>query len=207
MEMTGDAAYLARAEAWMARLDEAFLDRERGGYFANQADTQGLLVRNRPAQDNAAPSANAAALMALSHLASLTGNPDYDARGQALFAALSGLLANQYPSMTSLLLAHGARTHRVSVIIVSPTDATDANAHALRQAALRHHITGKSVLVVSAKDSLPASHPAHGKTLIDGAATAYICPGMSCLPPVTSASAVQEMLDGVLTDRQNSDQT
>ena len=207
MEMTGDAAYLARAEAWMARLDEAFLDRERGGYFANQADTQGLLVLNRPAQDNAAPSANAAALMALSHLASLTGNPDYDARGQALFAALSGLLANQYPSMTSLLLAHGARTHRVSVIIVSPTDATDANAHALRQAALRHHITGKSVLVVSAKDSLPASHPAHGKTLIDGAATAYICPGMSCLPPVTSASAVQEMLDGVLTDRQNSDQT
>ena len=205
--MTGDGDYLARAEAWMALLDKGFLDPERGGYFANQADAQGLLVRNRPAQDNAAPSANAAALMALSHLASLTGNQDYDQRGHELFTAVSGLLANQYPSMTSLLLAHGDRTHRVSVIIISPRDATDPNAQALRRAALRHPITGKSVMVVSAKDSLPDTHPAHAKALIDGTATAYICPGMSCLRPVITADAVHEMLDAVLTDRQNSIQS
>ena len=53
--LTGNLDYLAVAEGWAAHLQAGFIDTARGAYFANQADTEGLLVRNRPAQDNAAP--------------------------------------------------------------------------------------------------------------------------------------------------------
>jgi uncharacterized protein YyaL (SSP411 family) len=45
--------------------------------------------------------------------------------------------------------------------------------------------------------SLPASHPAHGKTALDGKPTAYICIGETCSLPVTDAAAlIEEMKRG-----------
>ncbi len=205
-ELTGAADYIVAAEAWMALVEAGYKDAQRGGYFANRADTEGVLVRNRPAQDNAAPSANAAILSALSQLTRLTGKPAYQQRGQALFASLSGLLANQYPSMTSLLQAKSDSDYPLSIIIASPhpADAEGDAANALRRAAASHPIIGKSVLLVGSDASLASDHPAFGKQPIGGQTTAYVCPGQICLNPVTTPDALVAMLDDLVRERQNS---
>jgi uncharacterized protein YyaL (SSP411 family) len=205
-ELTGAADYIVAAEAWMALVEAGYKDAQRGGYFANRADTEGVLVRNRPAQDNAAPSANAAILSALSQLTRLTGKPAYQQRGQALFTSLSGLLANQYPSMTSLLQAKSDSDYPLSIIIASPhpADAEGDAANALRRAAASHPIIGKSVLLVGSDASLASDHPAFGKQPIGGQTTAYVCPGQICLNPVTTPDALVAMLDDLVRERQNS---
>ena len=41
---------------------------------------------------------------------------------------------------------------------------------------------------------LPPHHPAHGKTMIGGRPTAYICQGQSCGPPHTEADVLAAAL-------------
>jgi uncharacterized protein YyaL (SSP411 family) len=41
---------------------------------------------------------------------------------------------------------------------------------------------------------LSDAHPAAGKALIDGRATAYVCVGRVCLPPVTALDKLAEQL-------------
>jgi uncharacterized protein YyaL (SSP411 family) len=55
-QATGEASYLAKAEAWVAVLDEHFLDGERDGYFFTAGDAPDVIVRIRNASDNATPS-------------------------------------------------------------------------------------------------------------------------------------------------------
>ena len=44
--------------------------------------------------------------------------------------------------------------------------------------------------------TLPPSHPAHGKGMIDGRPAAYICVGPVCSPPVTDPTSLARQLRG-----------
>jgi hypothetical protein len=50
------------------------------------------------------------------------------------------------------------------------------------------------VLTVAPGTELPDEHPATGKGMIDGRATAYVCPGRICLPPTTDPGALADLL-------------
>ena len=42
--------------------------------------------------------------------------------------------------------------------------------------------------------ALPPSHPAHGKTQLNGAPTAYVCRGPVCSPPQTTVDGLRQAL-------------
>src|SRR5439155_20438 len=48
--------------------------------------------------------------------------------------------------------------------------------------------------ILGSGDSLPAGHPAQGKRMVDGKATAYVCRGPVCSLPVTAPDALAEAL-------------
>ena len=196
---TGKPDYCAMAEADAHRLDAHFADGERGGYRTNEADEAALLVNNRAVQDNAQPSANAAAQALFSSLAVLTGNGAWDEKAANGFQALAGHLAQNYPSMTGLLSAHYERQYSLSIIIIGD----GAPAKQLADAAHRHPIFHRHILVLPPMPPCRAGHPAHGKQMIDGVATAYICPGQSCLAPLTAPDELIAALDGLLAQRQD----
>jgi uncharacterized protein YyaL (SSP411 family) len=50
------------------------------------------------------------------------------------------------------------------------------------------------VQLVGAGSPLPAGHPAAGKTLVAGKATAYVCTGQSCSLPVHTAEELSQLL-------------
>ena len=68
---------------------------------------------------------------------------------------------------------------------------------------MAHPIFHRHIMLLPTHATLPQGHPAHGKQALDGTATAYICPGQSCLPPITEAAALSQALDALVVQRQS----
>jgi hypothetical protein len=64
----------------------------------------------------------------------------------------------------------------------------------LRRTALGAPAPDPTVLTVPPGAELADGHPAAGKTMIDGRATAYVCVGRVCLPPVTAPDQLAALL-------------
>ncbi len=201
-QATGTPDYLAYAEHCADTLHTAFLDTQRGGYLSNPRDENDahILVNNRPTQDNAMPSANAAIHTLFSNLAIVSGKPQYQAHAAELFHALSGHLTSQYPSMTALLASYQLGMHPLSIVIIgSETSATKE----LARTAQQHKIFARCIITIAPDDkSLPPTHPAFGKTQIGGQPTAYICLGHQCRAPITQSAALAAQLDALVIERQ-----
>jgi uncharacterized protein YyaL (SSP411 family) len=199
-QVTGTPAYLQTAIGFMGALDAAYADTQRGGYFENDDGLEGLLVRNRNVQDNAMPATNAVALRVFAALAQLTGNMGYAERARAIATALAGMLAQNYPSMTSLLEAITTSHNLATLVICTVPD--DAATEALVRAASQHPIVDLLIVELPPDAELPRGHPAHAKQAVGGRATAYLCPGQQCLPPVHEAEKLIAQLDDLILRRQ-----
>jgi len=117
-EATGQARWLDEARAVADAMLELFWDHDQGGLFTTGTDGEQLVARDKDLQDNAVPSANSTAAVALLRLAALTGDDRY--RGPAVgILRLVGRLAAQAPSGFGVLLAaldlHHAGTTEVVV--------------------------------------------------------------------------------------------
>jgi uncharacterized protein YyaL (SSP411 family) len=103
-EATGQARWIAAARSTADALLELFWDEDRGGLFTTGSDAERLVARNKDLMDNATPSANSLAAVALLRLAGLTGEERYRERaGQIL--RLAGSVATQHPTAFGHLLA------------------------------------------------------------------------------------------------------
>jgi uncharacterized protein YyaL (SSP411 family) len=200
-QSTGADAYLHKAIGWMGSLESAYADTQRGGYFENDDNTPGLLVRNRNVQDNAMPATNAVALRVFAALAQFTGDAGFARRADAIRDALAGMVVKNYPSMTGLLDAATASQHPANLVIRTLPD--DADAGALVLAATQHPIVDVLIVELPPGAELPSDHPARDKEIVDGRATAYLCPGQQCLPPVHEAEKLTAYLDDLMSRRQN----
>lgn len=92
-EATGESDYLDAAKRWTAILDQHYWDANGGGYFTSADDTRDVIVRLKPAHDDAVLSANAVQLANLIALAAVTGEATYDAKARALLKAYSSAVA------------------------------------------------------------------------------------------------------------------
>jgi uncharacterized protein len=96
-EATGQVRWLDEARAAADVLVELFWDAERGGLFTTSAEATPLVVRNKELTDNATPSANSVAAVALLRLAALTGDDGYRERAEQILR-LVGRLAARHPT-------------------------------------------------------------------------------------------------------------
>jgi uncharacterized protein YyaL (SSP411 family) len=103
-EATGEARWLDAASSTADALLDLFWDEERGGVFTNGSDAEQLVARNKDLMDNATPSANSLAAVALLRLAALTGEERYRDRAERILR-LAGSLATQHPTAFGHLLA------------------------------------------------------------------------------------------------------
>jgi uncharacterized protein YyaL (SSP411 family) len=103
-EATGEARWLDAARSTADALLDLFWDEERGGVFTTGSDAERLVARNKDLMDNATPSANSLAAVALLRLAALTGEERYRERAEQILR-LAGSLATQHPTAFGYLLA------------------------------------------------------------------------------------------------------
>jgi uncharacterized protein YyaL (SSP411 family) len=103
-EATGEARWVAEARATADAMLELFWDEGAGGLFTNGADAEALITRGKDLVDNAVPSANGNAALALLRLGALVGEGYYAQRAEDIVALVAAMV-NQHPTAFSRLLA------------------------------------------------------------------------------------------------------
>ena len=190
-EVTGKPEYLAAARRWADVLDRHFWDRETGGHFQIPDDGEALIVRTKSAADHAVPSGNGAMVGVLTRLALATGDNAYADRAEALVRAFSGGIERNYFPLATVLNGVEGAAGAVEIVIAGPPCAeTNALIEIVRHAPL----PDRWLTRVLPGASLPESHPAAGKSALDGGPTAYVCRGRSCSPPVTKPEQLTALL-------------
>ncbi|MGM9602133.1 MAG: thioredoxin domain-containing protein, partial [Faecousia sp.] len=95
--VTFDAKYLQCAFHRAEQMVELFEDKKNGGYYMTAFDGERLIARPKETYDGAMPSGNSVAAMVLQTLASLTGEPEWQAATDRQLRFLAGEIG-EYPS-------------------------------------------------------------------------------------------------------------
>ena len=190
-EQTADAAYLARAQAWLAVLERDFAD-AAGGYFTTARDADDLILRAKTGQDGPTPSGNALALQALARLSALAADPAARRRAEAVLEAFAGEIRRLPSAFAGLLAGATLLAEPVQLVIVG-----EPGGDALLRAAAAVPVANLVTSLQADGVPLPPDHPAAGKRMVGGLAAAYICVGQTCLPPVREADALRRTLAGI----------
>ncbi len=180
-EATGEARWIHEARTTADALLDLFWDDEAGGVFTTGHDAEALIARQKDFQDNATPSANSSAALALLRLAALTGDARYEDAATAilrLFAPLASRYASAFAHLLGALdLAVGGATE-----IVVAGDRPDLVAEVARR------FLPNAVLAWGEPYDSP---------LWEGrdAEAAYLCHDFTCQLPATTVEALAAQLE------------
>ena len=194
-EATGDETFLSQARDWIAVLDRYYWDEAEGGYFFAAKDTEGLIARAKTAADSAVPAGNGTLVGVLTRLAILTGEEAYSRRAEAIVGTFSGEVARNFFPLATLLNNVELLEKPLQIVIVR--ERNDPLFQSLLRAVYNVSLPNRVVLTLPPGASLPASHPAHGKGLVDGKPAAYICDGPICSLPISDPDSLLETLGRV----------
>lgn len=183
-EATGNPDCLEQAKRWLDVVESDYADSINGGYFLTSKDAEDLISRTRHASDNATPAGNGVLVGVFARLWYLTGDVLWRERAQNLIDAFSADAGKNFFPMGSFLNGVDLFLNAVQVAIIGRRG--DPATEALIAAAYRVSVPNRVLLVSSPDATLPETHPAAGKTQIDGQPTAYVCLGPTCGLPVTT---------------------
>ena len=184
-ELTGTARWVHLAREAADQLIAHHHDSTEGGFFTTPDDAERLIVRQKDLIDNATPSANSVAALALQRLAALTGVEQYRTHAEGVLKLLASIVQSAPTAFPHLLCA--LHLHHVG-----PTEVA---------------ITGKRGELVSylASQWLPTVVMAWGETFDtplfadrrDG--MAYVCRQYACQAPATSRDELVAALRAALS--------
>lgn len=164
-----------------------------GGFFDTRDDHEALLVRPKDIQDNATPSGNALAVMALLQLSTYGDRTTWRDTAEDMLASIVNALL-RYPTAFAQWLSAAdfalGPTHEVAIVGNPDDDTTKALIRSLWKSYRPRQVTA-----ISAYPPRPGS-PAllADRPLINNQPTAYVCQGFVCLQPVNSPEEMDAQL-------------
>ena len=183
-----DRNVLAFAEDLAEALLEQFEDRENGGFFFTSHDHERLIHRPKPGYDNATPSGNGVAALALQRLHCLTGESRYAAAAERTLAQFHSAMTEQPAGHATLLMALEERLAPTrTVILRGPAAELPRWREALAHRYLPHTMT---VAIGAESRDLP---PVLAKPAA-GAVNAWVCEGVTCLAPIDRLESLIEQV-------------
>ena len=102
-EATGEARWIDEAARSADLLIDLFTDRVNGGFFTTGDDAERLVTRPKDVLDNAQPSANSLAAVALLRLGAITGEQRYTDAAESVLLLLGRLVADHPTAFGHLL--------------------------------------------------------------------------------------------------------
>ncbi len=171
---------------WLAEtLLTDFADEEHGGFFFTAADHEQLIHRSKPMSDEAVPSGNGVAAIALNRLGHLLGETRYLDAAIATVRATGAALEEFPHAHTSLITALDEIIDPAEVVVLRG-EAKEISRWALAIGAI---YTPKRLIfaIPNTETLLPASLSARKPA---GQPIAYICRGTTCGPPLTSLETI-----------------
>lgn len=182
-EATTDERFLEAAKQWIGVLDRHYWMDDLGGYATSADDTEDVIVRLRPASDDATPNANAVMLGNLMALSLLTGDQTWEERARAILAAFSADLGRNIVAHTGLVAgAIDIIAPQYVVIAGRDLEGGEELMEVIRSISLPGAyeyalMSGKSSSVAALRDKQP----------VNRRSTAYACLGPQCSAPMATA--------------------
>jgi uncharacterized protein YyaL (SSP411 family) len=171
---------------------ERFADPVAGGFYFVSHDHEQLIHRAKPSQDGATPSGNGVAAITLQRLGHLVGEPRYLAAAERTLELFYPALARQPSAFVSLATALDEHLTPPTLVILRGERAAVASWHAALARVYR-----PATIVVGLPRGLAGLPAALDKPDTAGAAVnAWVCRGVSCLPPIGDAAELARVLAG-----------
>ena len=188
---------LTFAQALADRLLDQFEDRENGGFYFTSHDHEKLIHRSKPGHDNATPSGNGIAAIALQRLGHLIGEPRYIEAAERAIRLFYSAMQRQPSAFVSLLTAlEEALTPTRVVILRGPAEALGEWQRALgRRFRPDTLILALDSTLVDLPPCLDKPVPATNPSQVN----AWLCVGVSCLPPASELGTIERLLDQATT--------
>jgi uncharacterized protein len=208
-EATSDLTYFQFAKRMVDAMVRHFFDPVAGGFFDTrnrEEKSLGVLgCRRKPFQDSPTPAGNSVAAIALMRMYAYTGDQTYREQAEQTMEVLAGV-AGQYglfAATYALAGIHFAAPHIQVVIVGEGSDADQ-----LFLAAINPFATAKTVLRLTLDHAVAQNLPpalAASIPLLPGLreskATAVVCSGSSCQPPLSDPKELVTKLRQILTAR------
>ena len=167
---------------------EQFEDRARGAFFFTSHDHEKLIHRAKIGHDNATPSGNGVALHALQRLSCLTGEARYrSAAERGLQLYYPQMLEHPSGYATLAVALEEALAPPTAVILRGP----DAAARQWQSEMRRQYLP--NTLILSIPLEIAGLPPILDKAPGDPV-NAWVCSGVSCLPPITELAELERVL-------------
>jgi hypothetical protein len=180
-EATGEARWIAEAQNVADVLLDHFWDTGHGGLFTTADDAEPLIVRQKDLMDNATPSANSVAAVALLRLAALTGETRYREHADSILRLLARVIPTAPAAFSNALAAVDMRHRGITEIVI---------------------VGDRSDLLEVARetwrpDAVVAWGEQYDSPLWVGRddAAAYVCESYACRLPATTVDALRAQLD------------
>ncbi len=173
--------------AWARELAEALLDqfedKAHGGFFFVSHDHEQLLHRAKIGPRNDTPSGNSVAALALERLGHILGEPRYSEAARRTVLAFSRLFGEQPTAHGMLGIALDEQLTPPTLVVLSGNGDAAAWRRALDAQYLPHVI---ALTIPADTADLP---PTLAKPAA-GVIQAWVCQGVTCLPPITDPAAM-----------------
>ncbi len=187
-----DSNHLALAQHVAELMLEHFEDKDNGGFWFTANDHEKLITRSKPLADEAVPSGNGIAALALQRLGFLLGETRYlDAAERTLRAAWQAI--EEYPhGHVSLLNALDEHLEHPEVIVIR---GADEEIDRWREASAKLFAPSRLVFAIPSNAANLPGVLADRKAL-EGETVAYRCLGTHCEMPVTTWEALATQMAG-----------
>ena len=167
-----------------------FEDAQDGGFYFVSHEHEPLILRPKPGDDNATPSGNAVAALALLRIGYLLGETRYLVSAERVLRLFSPLMVRRPGGFASMAIALGEQVAPTRTVILR--GGSEQLGQFSRE--LSGSLDGGTLLLAleTGLRGLPAvlDKPAAGKDV-----NAYLCQGVSCLEPVQDVAALRELMD------------
>jgi uncharacterized protein len=179
-EATGESVWIGEATATADILLDHFWDVDQGGLFTTPDDGERLIVRQKDIFDNATPSANSTAAVALLRLAALTGETRYTNHADRILQLLAPLVPRAPSGFANAVGAIALRTRGITEVAVAG-DRPDL------LAVIRERWRPRVVLAWGERYDSPL-----WKARRDG--VAYVCEHYTCQTPADTPEILRRQL-------------
>jgi uncharacterized protein YyaL (SSP411 family) len=165
-----------------------------GGFFDTRDDQEALIVRPKDVQDNATPSGNALAALALLQMAVYAGNGEQRNLAEGMVGAIQVLMAKHPTAFAKWLVAADFAVQPTAEVVLLG-DNESMEFQALQRVVWQQY--RPYVLAAAAQMPPPNGSPELllERGLLNEQPTAYVCHNFVCQRPTTDAAILREQLN------------
>jgi uncharacterized protein len=192
-EASFDIRYFESARRLADTMIAQFWDEDHSGFFYTSADHEELIARTKDYFDNATPSGNSVAALALLKLWHLTQNLTYHRSAAAI-------LRTAREPMSRFASAFGYMLSALDFYLSQPKEIAlvgNPDSHEIRlfiEQIYARYLPDKVIALAAPDDESRSIELTKGRPAVDNKPTAYVCREYTCLAPATTPQELAERL-------------